>query len=228
MTETSDRRSARHHAASSSPSSSRRRLLRRVPAALALLGASGGALLAGCERSASPVTFKSLDITGADYARQLALTDARTEQPFLLSNLKGKIVVVFFGFTQCPDVCPTTLSALAETRQLLGPDGARLVGVFVTVDPKRDTAALMKAYVGSFSPDWVPLRGSADEVAAAAKEFKIFYREVPGKTESSYTIDHTAASYVFDTQGKVRLYVRHNTPPADLAADIRTLLAQAG
>jgi protein SCO1/2 len=222
VTETRPRR----HAPAFSTHPSRRRLLRRLPAALALLGGTA-TLLAGCERSPSPVAFKSLDITGADYARQLALTDARTDQPFLLSNLKGKVVVVFFGFTQCPDVCPTTLGALAETRQLLGADGDKLVGVFVTVDPKRDTAALMKAYVGSFSPDWVPLRGAADEIAAAAKEFKIFYREVPGKTESSYTIDHTAASYVFDTQGKVRLYVRHNTPPADLAADIRTLLAQA-
>ena len=221
MTETSERR---HALACAPSSSSRRRLLRRAPAALALLGASGAALLAGCERSAPPVTFKSLDITGADYARQLALTDARTEQPFLLSNLKGKIVVVFFGFTQCPDVCPTTLSALAETRQLLGPDGARLVGVFVTVDPKRDTAALMKAYVGSFSPDWVPLRGSADEVAAAAREFKIFYREVPGKTESSYTIDHTAASYLYDPQGRLRLYAHYGIGAQALADDLRALL----
>ncbi|MDQ5896272.1 MAG: hypothetical protein QG612_358 [Pseudomonadota bacterium] len=224
MTETPERR----HALPTSFCSSRRQLLRRAPAALALLGATGSVLLSGCERSPSASTFKSLDITGADYARQLALTDARTEQPFLLSNLKGKVAVVFFGYTQCPDVCPTTLTALAETQRLLGADGARLVGVFVTLDPKRDTAALMKAYVGSFSPDWVPLRGSADEIAAAAKEFKIFYREVPGKTESSYTVDHTAASFVFDPQGKVRLYVRHNTPPAELAADIRTLLTSAG
>lgn len=222
MTETSERR---HALACAPSSSSRRRLLRRAPAALALLGASGAALLAGCERSAPPIAFKSLDITGADYARQLALTDARTEQPFLLSNLKGKIVVVFFGFTQCPDVCPTTLTNLAETQRLLSPDGDKLVGVFVTVDPKRDTATLLKSYVSAFNPNWVALRGSADEVAAAAKEFKVFYREVPGKTESSYTVDHTAASFVFDPQGKVRLYVRHNTPPADLAADIKILLS---
>jgi protein SCO1/2 len=189
--------------------------------ALASLG-----LLAACERSATSTAFKSLDITGADYARQLSLTDARTEQPFLLSNLKGKIAVVFFGYTQCPDVCPTTLTALAETQRLLGPDGDKLVGVFVSVDPKRDTATLLKAYVDAFNPNWVALRGSAEEVAAAAKEFRVFYQIVPGKTESSYTIDHTAASFVFDTQGKVRLYVRHNTPPADLAADIKALLAQ--
>lgn len=198
---------------------SRRLIL--TASALASLG-----LLSACERSAAPTAFKSLDITGADYARQLALTDARTEQPFLLSNLKGKIAVVFFGYTQCPDVCPTTLGALAETQRLLGPDGDKLVGVFVSVDPKRDTATLLKAYVGAFNPNWVALRGSAEDTAAAAKEFKVFYQVVPGKTEASYTIDHTAASFVFDTQGKVRLYVRHNTPPADLAADIKALLAQ--
>lgn len=198
---------------------SRRLIL--TASALASLG-----LLSACERSATPTAFKSLDITGADYARQLALTDARTEQPFLLSNLKGKIAVVFFGYTQCPDVCPTTLGALAETQRLLGPDGDKLVGVFVSVDPKRDTATLLKAYVSAFNPNWVALRGSAEDTAAAAKEFKVFYQVVPGKTEASYTIDHTAASFVFDTQGKVRLYVRHNTPPADLAADIKALLAQ--
>lgn len=198
---------------------SRRLIL--TASALASLG-----LLSACERSATPTAFKSLDITGADYARQLALTDARTEQPFLLSNLKGRIAVVFFGYTQCPDVCPTTLGALAETQRLLGPDGDKLVGVFVSVDPKRDTATLLKAYVGAFNPNWVALRGSAEDTAAAAKEFKVFYQVVPGKTEASYTIDHTAASFVFDTQGKVRLYVRHNTPPADLAADIKALLAQ--
>lgn len=198
---------------------SRRLIL--TASALASLG-----LLSACERSATPTAFKALDITGADYARQLALTDARTEQPFLLSNLKGRIAVVFFGYTQCPDVCPTTLGALAETQRLLGPDGDKLVGVFVSVDPKRDTATLLKAYVGAFNPNWVALRGSAEDTAAAAKEFKVFYQVVPGKTEASYTIDHTAASFVFDTQGKVRLYVRHNTPPADLAADIKALLAQ--
>ena len=198
---------------------SRRLIL--TASALASLG-----LLSACERSATPTAFKSLDITGADYARQLALTDARTEQPFLLSNLKGRIAVVFFGYTQCPDVCPTTLGALAETQRLLGPDGDKLVGVFVSVDPKRDTATLLKAYVGAFNPNWVALRGSAEDTDAAAKEFKVFYQVVPGKTEASYTIDHTAASFVFDTQGKVRLYVRHNTPPADLAADIKALLAQ--
>lgn len=186
---------------------------------LACLGA-----LSACDKAAPPPSFKSLDITGAEYASKLSLTDANG-QPFQLSSLKGKVVVVFFGYTQCPDVCPTTLTNLAETQRLLGKDGDKLVGVFVTVDPKRDTATLMKSYVSAFNPNWVGLRGTPDETAAAAKEFKIFYREVAGKTESSYTVDHTAASFVFDPQGKVRLYVRHATPPADLAADIQSLLA---
>ena len=195
-----------------------RRLL-LTASVLACLGA-----LSACDKPAPPPSFKALDITGAEYASKLALTDANG-QPFQLSSLKGKVAVVFFGYTQCPDVCPTTLTSLAETQRLLGKDGDKLVGVFVTVDPKRDTAALMKSYVGAFHPQWVGLRGSPEETAAAAKEFKIFYREVPGKTESSYTVDHTAASFVFDPQGKVRLYVRHATPAADLAADIQVLLA---
>ncbi|MEX8496018.1 SCO family protein [Sphaerotilus sp.] len=194
------------------------RRLALLASTLAVLG-----VLGGCEKTPPP-SFKSLDITGAEYARQLALTDANG-QPFLLSSLKGKVAVVFFGYTQCPDVCPTTLTNLAETQRLLGPEGDKLVGVFVTVDPKRDTATLLKSYVGAFNPNWVALRGTPDEVTAAAKEFKVFYREVPGRTETSYTVDHTAASFVFDPQGKVRLYVRHATPPADLAADIKVLLA---
>ncbi|PXW95772.1 protein SCO1/2 [Sphaerotilus hippei] len=187
-------------------------------------------LLAGCdsrESGGSTASFKSLDITGADYGRHLDLPDFNGRERHL-GDFAGKLVVVFFGYTQCPDVCPTTLAALRETQQLLGADGDRLVGVFVTVDPQRDTAALLKDYVGSFNPDWVALRGSPDQIAAAAREFKVFYRKVPGPTETSYTMDHTAASYVIDTRGRIRLYVRHNTPPQELAADLRVLLAQGG
>lgn len=192
----------------------------------------GGALLAlalaGCDRfgpsQASP--FKSLDISGASYARELNLRDPEGRRRSL-TELKGKLVVVFFGYTQCPDVCPTTLTNLVETQRLLGADGERLVGVFVSVDPERDRPELLKDYVGSFSPNWLGLWGTPDEVAAAAKEFKVFYRKVPGKTETSYTVDHTAASYVYDTQGRIRLYVRHATPPADLAADLKRLLDEA-
>jgi protein SCO1/2 len=184
------------------------------------------ATLTGCDRASSPSksAFKSLDITGASYGRELSLTDPDGQRR-TLGQLQGKLAVVFFGYTQCPDVCPTTLTNLAEAQRLMGPDGDKLVGVFVSVDPERDKPALLKDYVGSFSPQWLGLTGTPDEVAAAAKEFKVFYRKVPGKTETSYTVDHTAASYVYDTRGRLRLYVRHATPPADMAADFKRLLA---
>ena len=209
--------------ASSSPrASTRRRRLLCGLGGLTLLGLTGG-----CDRlGGSPkLPFKSLGITGANYARELKRTDpeGRTRQH---SELRGKLAVVFFGYTQCPDVCPTTLANLVATQQLLGAEGDKVVGVFVSVDPERDTPALLKEYVSSFNPVWWGLRGSAEETAAAAKEFKVFYRKVPGKTETSYTVDHTAASYVFDTEGRLRLYVRHATPPAELAADLKLLLAR--
>ncbi len=181
--------------------------------------------LTACDKAAPPASFKNLDISGADYAGKFSLTDA-SGQRRSLADFKGKLPVVFFGYTQCPDVCPTTLTNLAETQRLLGADGDKLVGVFITLDPERDTAELLKAYVDNFNPNWVALRGTAEETMAVAKEFKVFYRKVDGTTPTSYTMDHTAASYVFDTEGRVRLYVRHNTPPADLAADLKTLLAQ--
>lgn len=197
-----------------------------VPARRALLqagAASAGLALLGCNQAAKP-SFKSLDLTGAQYAQRFGLPDA-DGRVRTLADFKGELVVVFFGYTQCPDVCPTTLTQLVETKRLLGTDGAKLRGVFITIDPERDTPQLLKSYVSAFDPSFVALRGSADETAAAAKEFKVFYRKVEGKTPDSYTMDHTAASYVFDTQGRIRLYVRHNTPPADLAADLKQLLA---
>lgn len=199
---------------------SRRRLL-----GTAVLAAALPLALLGCQRTdATPKpSFRSLDITGADYASKLSLTDP-DGKPRTLADFKGKVVVVFFGYTQCPDVCPTTLSNLLEVKNLLGPDGDKLVALFVSVDPERDSAELLKNYVGAFDPSWIGLRGNAEETAAAAKEFKVFYRKVPGRTPDSYTVDHTAASYVFDPQGHIRLYVKHSANPADVAADIRQLL----
>lgn len=191
-----------------------------------MMAASGLALalpvLTACEQ-APKASFKSVDITGAEYARRFTLQDpdgrARS-----LTDFKGKLVVVFFGYTQCPDVCPTTLSALVETKRLLGSDGSKLQPIFISVDPERDTPDLMRAYVSAFDPVFLGLRGTPEETAATAKEFKVFYRKVEGKTPTSYTVDHTAASYVFDREGRVRLYVRHATPPAELAEDLKTLL----
>ena len=186
--------------------------------------------LAACDRvgvgtGAAKPSFNGIDITGAEYARQLTLTDA-DGQPRTLADFKGKVPVVFFGYTQCPDVCPTTMTELAEIKRSLGPDGARVIGVFVTVDPERDSAELLKAYMANFGPDFVGLRGTPDQVRAAAKEFKVFFAKVPGASETSYTVDHTAGSYVFDTQGRVRLFTRYGSGAKALAEDLKILLAE--
>lgn len=200
----------------------------RLSRRLILLAAAGTTVLAGCDSgSSSKPAFKAVDITGADYAKELNLKDA-DGRPRQLSDFKGKVTVVFFGFTQCPDVCPTTLAELAQVKQMLGADGARVQGVFVTVDPERDTPELLKAYVGNFGADFVALHGTPDEIKAAAKAFKVFYNKVPGKTDTSYTVDHTAGSYVFDSQGRVRLFTRYGSGAEALAADLRILLAEQG
>ena len=193
-----------------------------------LAAAAASVLLAACDRPAdAPArpSFKGIDITGADYAKELNLPDADGKVRSL-AEFKGKVTVVFFGYTQCPDVCPTTLAELAAARKLMGADGARVQGVFVTLDPERDPPAVVKAYVASFGDDLVALRGSPDEIKAAARQFKIFYNKVPGKTEGSYTVDHTAGSYVFDTQGRVRLFTRYGVGADALAADLKVLLAE--
>lgn len=190
-----------------------------------LLAAALAAALAGCSRGDKPA-FKAIDITGAEYARGLALADA-TGRPRTLADFKGKVAVVFFGFAQCPDVCPTTLAEIAEARKALGAEGDKVQPIFVTLDPERDTPEVLKAYVAGFGPDVVALRGSLAETQAAAKEFKIFFAKVPGKTEGSYTIDHTAGSFVFDPQGRVRLFVRHAGGAEALAHDLKLLLAGA-
>ena len=177
-------------------------------------------LIAGCQPSSS---FKSIDITGANYARELALTD-QTGKKRTLSDYHGKLVVIFFGFTQCPDVCPTTLSDLAEVRKQLGKKGEGVQVIFVTVDPDRDTQALLAQYVPTFDPSFVGLYGDAAQTAAAAREFKVFYQKVPGRTETSYSIDHTAGTYVIDREGKPRLFIRHGTPVADIVSDLERLL----
>ena len=191
--------------------------------AAALLSAG---LLGGCDKGAPAASsFKAVDITGADYAQTLNLPDADGRMRSL-ADFKGKVAVVFFGFTQCPDVCPTTLAELAAVKQSLGAAGADVQGVFVSIDPARDTPAILKAYVGNFGPDFVALRGDEAQTKAAAKAFKVFYAKVPGKTDSSYTMDHTAASYVFDRQGKVRLFTRYGTGAEALTHDLKILLAE--
>jgi protein SCO1 len=186
------------------------------------------AALAGCSRGEGPkaaVPFKGIDITGAEYARQLDLPDAEGK-PRHLADFKGKVAVVFFGYTQCPDVCPTTMVELAQVKKQLGAAGADVQGVFVTLDPERDTPELLKAYVSNFDPSFVALRGTPEETKNAAKAFKVFYSKVPGKTDATYTVDHTAGSYLFDRQGRVRVFTRYGSGTDALASDLRALLAE--
>jgi len=165
--------------------------------------------------------FNAIDITGAnigpDY--QLFYSDGK---PASLRDFKGKYVMLFFGFTQCPDVCPTTLARATEIKRLLGADGDKLQVVFVTVDPERDTGPLLAEYMRAFDPTFVAVRGNAEQTAKAAKDFKIFYRKVP--SGSSYTMDHTALTYVFDAAGKIRLAVKHEQTAQQVAADVRLLM----
>jgi protein SCO1/2 len=182
------------------------------------------AALCGCSRSG--VSFKNTDITGADYGRDFALTD-HTGKKRTLADFRGKVVVVFFGYTRCPDVCPTTLADLKVAREQLGEDGKRVQVLFVTLDPERDTPQLLASYAPAFDPSFLGLYGDAAEIARVAKEFKVFYQKVPGKTPDSYTVDHTAGSYVFDPQGRLRLLVRQGNVP-NLVADLKTLLAAQG
>ena len=204
---------------SSPPARTGRR--RWLSAAAGLLAA--GILLPAC--SDRPA-FKGIDLTGADYAQALSLPDQDGRQRSL-AEFKGKVVVLFFGYTQCPDVCPTSLLELAQAKQLLGPDGERLQGLFVSVDPERDTHEIMKAYMTLFDPTFLALLPTPQQLPALAKSFKVYYRKVEGSTPSSYTMDHSAGSYVYDTQGRLRVYHRYGSGAAALAADIRILLAEA-
>lgn len=201
-------------------SSGKRNTIKWIAGGAFLVGAAG--LLAACSGEKKP-QFTSIDITGADYARDFALTDHKG-QARSIKDFQGKVVVIFFGFTQCPDVCPTSMAELAEIKKMLGADGARLQGLFVTLDPERDTQQVLQAYMANFDPTFLALRPDLDKLPQLAKDFKIFYKKVDGKTPGSYTLDHSAGSYVFDSQGRVRLYGRYGTGAAPLAADIRLLL----
>jgi protein SCO1/2 len=195
----------------------------------ALLAVALSAALVGCDKpggSTSPkVAFHGADITGAEYARTLALPDVNG-QPRTLGDFKGKVTVVFFGYTQCPDVCPTTMTELAQVKKSLGADGDKLQAVFVTIDPERDTPEILKSYMASFDPSFVALRGTLEQTQAAAKEFKVYFAKVPGKTEGSYTMDHSAGAFILDTKGNVRLFERYGAGADGLTADVTALNAQ--
>ena len=199
---------------------------RRFLLALAAVFSVTGALaLSGCERAAPPHRFNAIDLTGASYAQGFDLPDFNGK-PRTLADFNGKVTVVFFGYTQCPDACPTTMAELAGILKTLGPDAARVQVVFITVDPARDSAALLKNYVTNFRPDFLALRGDEAQTHKLIKDFKLVVEKVPGRTADSYTIDHTAGSYVYDTQGHVRLFASQSLDPALLTDDIKTLLAE--
>jgi protein SCO1/2 len=196
-------------------------MLRRT---ILILGAALS--MSACDKVSSPspgASFQGIDITGADYAKELSLPDV-DGRVRTLAEFRGKAVVVFFGFTQCPDVCPTTLSELVAVKKELGAGGERVQTVFVTIDPERDTAEILKNYVAAFGPDVIALRGTPEQTLAAAKSFKVFYQKVPGREPGSYSMDHTAGAYVFDPQGKVRLFVRYGQPVSAWVADLKQLL----
>ncbi len=182
-----------------------------------------GLALAGCQGKPE---FRNTDVTGAEFGGDLALT-GHDGKPHTLADFRGKAVVIFFGYTQCPDVCPTTLAELAEVMKQLGPDADRVQVLFVSVDPERDTQELLAHYVPAFDPRFLGLYGDAEATARTAKTFRVFYQKVPGKTPDSYTVDHTAGSYVYDTQGKLRLFIKHGTGPEPIVHDLRLLLKEA-
>lgn len=204
---------ALHHAAGN-----RRVALARAAGLAALV------VLAGCDRTGQKVPFQSIDISGAEWGRDFRLqgTDG---QPVQLADFRGRCVLLFFGFTQCPDVCPTALTRAADLMRRLGSQAARLQVIFVTVDPERDSPAVLREYTRAFHPSFIGLHADLDTTAATAQTFKVFYQKVP--TGSSYTMDHTATSYVFDPTGRLRLAVRHEQDAASLAADITRLLKES-
>lgn len=193
----------------------------------AVAGAMAGVVAgvgAACSPKSAP-TFTALDITGAEYAREFRLLDAEG-RPRTLADYRGKVVLVFFGFTQCPDVCPTALARAADVMQRLGPQAGQVQVIFVTIDPERDSPVVLREYTKAFHPSFIGLHADLDTTAATAKAFKVYYSKVP--TGASYTMDHSTISYAYDPKGRVRLAVRHSQDAATLAEDLRRLIAGAG
>jgi protein SCO1/2 len=181
--------------------------------------------LSGCDKlPGKQASFQNTDVTGLDYAKGFSLTD-HAGKPRTLADYKGKVVVVFFGYTQCPDVCPTTMAEMAGVMQKLGAQADQVQVLFITLDPERDTQQLLANYVPAFDKRFVGLYGTPDQTAKTAKEFKVFYSKVPGSSPGSYTIDHTAGSYVFDKEGRLRLFIRHGGGADPIVHDIRQLLS---
>ena len=198
-----------------------KRAVLRALGAVTLAGTASFALTA-CKDDSKP-KFQGVDVTGAEYAKDIPLQDVNGQRRSL-KDFSGKVVAVFFGYTQCPDVCPTTLQELVEVKQALGADGSKLQAIFVSLDPERDTPQVLKAYLANFDESFVGLHGTPEEIAAVAKDFKIFFKKVPGKTEGTYTLDHSAGTYLYDPQGRLRIYERYGVGSQVLAQDVKALL----
>lgn len=190
--------------------------------AIALLG---GLIAAGCGERDTP-RFQLTDVTGANFGKALELTDHNGARR-TLADFKGKVIVLFFGFTHCPDACPTTMAELAAVARELGPDAARMQVLFVTVDPERDTPESMRQYVPAFNPAFLGMYGTAEETARAAREFKVYYQKQP-LPGGSYTVDHSAGTFVIDAEGRLRLFAQYGAGAQALLHDIRLLIAQSG
>lgn len=199
----------------------KRQTLQRLAAA-ALLVSTG--FLGAC--SESKPSFSAVDITGADYAKGFELNDHNGKVRHL-TDFNGKVVLMFFGYTQCPDVCPTTMSDMAEIKKTLGADGERLQVLFVTVDPERDTPELLKAYMENFDQSFLALYAPPKKLEELTKDYKIYYKKVEGSTPTSYSMDHSAGSYIYDPKGQLRLFSRYGTPKDVLTKDLQTLLKGA-
>lgn len=200
--------------------------IHRRTASLWLGAVAFGGLLSACDQPPSggqATPFKGIDITGAPYGHDVALTDFNG-QPRTLADYRGKVVMLYFGFVQCPDVCPTALTRAAAVKQRLGTDGDQLQVIFVTVDPERDTPPLLREYLAAFDPSFVALTGSAEQIQVAADGFRVYYKKVP--TGSGYTMDHSSLSYLFDRQGRIRVALRHEQTADDHAADVQRLLQE--
>ena len=194
------------------------------PAAMRFLALPLFALCLFLAACSEPAKFNATDISGVDWGKDFALTD-HTGKLRHIADFKGQAVVLFFGYTQCPDVCPTTLAAMQETLKRLGPDAARVQVLFATLDPARDTPQLLAQYLPWFHPSFIGLWGDEPTINAVAQDFKVFYAKQPNKEGGGYSVDHSAASYVFDPQGRLRLTIRHGETPERIAADLKLLLA---
>lgn len=191
---------------------------------IAALCSAAAFVLAGCQPSPPPPAFQATDITGAAFARDFRLTDHHG-QVRTLADFRGKVVAVFFGYTHCPDVCPTTLSDFAAALQQLGPQAERVQVIFVTVDPERDTPDLLKAFVPAFNPSFLGMYSDPATLRLLAKEYKVVYQKTSVKAADDYLIDHSAGTYVYDQKGNLRLLMPYGSSPEAIAQDLKTLLS---